>query len=154
MVATEMMFNRNAYMCFVMSVLMGKEKPCPFVENKILIIGHPGAGKTFLSKTIKGYHVIHTDDFIKNDDPISEIIKISNKYKKVVIEGVYGYRILRRGFKTNSFFPDVVINITGAIEEKHKSMHAGNNTVLNEYLSLANGVLPIWINVNNTYGRN
>jgi len=139
-------------------------------DKSVLIIGCPASGKTFLSDKFKqaGFDVIHTDDYISYgfNDSLYELLKdIDGKdLKNTVIEGVIGYRLLRKGQELNSYSPDVVIELKPEIDlvqsryaasrgiDKFKSvlsMINANETVLNQYKRFAKKK-PEWVTIKNS----
>lgn len=146
------------------------------LKNKdILIIGCPATGKTFLSnKIIKDRNtiLIHTDDYMKHGfkESLYFLLEDIEKYKKegykLIIEGVLGYRLLRKGQELGSYFPDIVIEVTidqlkqleiYRKERDHKkikyieSFNKNVNTVLESYFSMTRINEPKWIKVYNKY---
>lgn len=141
-----------------------------FLKDKnVLVIGWPASGKTFLSailkKNLPEHSVIHTDDYLEKDT--GEIINVIKAKGKTIVEGVCGYRVLRRGAITSTYHPDVVIEMT--IEEPTllyaysklrdstkisgvKTLVAGCKTILADYERL-NVMKPYWIKLKNDYGN-
>ena len=137
-----------------------------FENQNIVIIGHPGAGKTYLkellAKTLATHTVVDTDIFINEPYNMQLPYLIdrlqglpANKYYCVV--GVLGYRLLRHIAKTESFAglnqPHLVIEVTRdtkQIEKLYgttrdasklpgaKALAKGCETVLKEYLDIPN----------------
>ena len=92
------------------------------IRKTVVIIGHPQSGKTTYSAKLKEKFPYHTyiscDDF-KNfpyDEALYELKKAINKTtaKHLVIEGILGYRLLRKGLQYKDFNPEMVIRITRA----------------------------------------
>ena len=141
------------------------------LENKsVLIIEKPGSGKTTLSKKIKkenpDHVILHTDDYINlgYEHALNKIIlDIQRVRKPLIIEGILGYRLLRKGLKENSYLPDIVIEINISDSDVKKiyenernpkklnhvlSMIKSNNTVLKEYKEMNNPKPPKWVSIN------
>lgn len=144
------------------------------IENKsILIIGKPAAGKTYLSillaKDNPGHKLIHTDDYIQHGYVESLYILLSDLGKiksPTIIEGVLGYRLLRKGVQTGVYYPDMVIHVnvpdslmmrTYAKERPTKDTSAlrgfirSHTTILNEYFAIPNPHPPQWHEIKNNY---
>jgi dephospho-CoA kinase len=84
-----------------------------------VILGLPASGKTEFVKRLKQNSMekfIHTDDYINEnrdnfEDSLYDLMRdlASIKNHNIVVEGVQGYRLLRKGLQEQSFFPDEVI---------------------------------------------
>lgn len=144
------------------------------IERKnVLIIGKPAAGKTFLSKLLAkdnpSHKLIHTDDYAQYGYTeglyvlISELGKIKTP---TIIEGVLGYRLLRKGAQTGVYYPDMVIHVnvpdvtmlrTYRKERQDKDISAlrgfirSHTTILNDYFAIKNPKPPQWIELKNNY---
>jgi len=120
-----------------------------FKHNRIIIIGYPKSGKTTLFKTLssydesKTYYLLQTDDYIGKHSykqTLYEIIEDLKGKKKYIVEGIQGYRLLRKISELNllDMKPDLIINcITDRpIQQKHLKQIKGLNTIWNQYLSI------------------
>lgn len=138
--------------------------------KNILIIGCPGSGKTYLSDQFKTNHrIIHTDDYIKYgyEQSLYKIIEDINSIDcNTIIEGIQGYRLLRKGVELNCYYPDIVIRLIITEDEMIKTyykernnknieyvfrMCKANNKILEDYFTYSNNKKPIWIDINNNY---
>lgn len=144
------------------------------IGKNVLIIGCPASGKTFLSnsfKTTDTHKVIHTDDFMSYGYKeslyvILQKIKPIHLHTNTVIEGIQGYRLLRKGVELNCYFPDLVIELvisesrmfkTYRSERQGKSvdsLHSFNkmhDKILSDYRAMPNKHKPQWISIYNDY---
>lgn len=143
----------------------------PIKGKNILIIGNPASGKTYVSGLFPATHhtIIHTDDYIQHGH-VEGLYKLLDDLAQIegntIIEGVLGYRLLRKGVELGVYYPDIVIELhtpQDTIEktyiEQRQSTKLKNlpafckalGTVLNDYKALYNPYPPIWINVQNDY---
>lgn len=84
--------------------------------KNVLIIGCPASGKTWLSKKMaKSTHtVIHTDDYLSYGYQAGMYCALdaaNMSEKPTIVEGVQGYRMLRKGCEYSSYYPDIVIEL-------------------------------------------
>lgn len=141
--------------------------------KNVLVIGYPGSGKTHLVSLIPktDHKFIRTDDYISFGfeqslyECLKDITDIQSTGRNTFVEGVQGYRLLRKGLQTGTYFPDVVIEVKrdwAKIEELYRtergidklkgatSMSKSCDKILNEYLSMPNENKPSkWIVVQN-----
>jgi hypothetical protein len=144
----------------------------PDIKGKnVLIIGCPASGKTFLSGLFKSseHQVFHTDDYIKHGyyesmyRCLSDVLACGNL---TIVEGVQGYRMLRKGIELDNYYPDVVIEIkiseqrmlkTYANERDMrkikylKGFNKMHDKILSDYKAMNNKNKPEWIVINNDY---
>lgn len=151
-----------------------------FRGKNVVIIGSPASGKTFLASRLKEqcpeYSILHTDDYKEHGFEQSlyvliEDLKTKQELNKpLIIEGILGFRLLRKGAELDSFYPDVVIDIAVDDEKIHQiyhderdpsklkgvlSLQKSCNTILSKYLALMQEKdskhKPEWISCRNNY---
>lgn len=137
-----------------------------YSDSNILVIGYPAVGKTTFAKKYIGYlpkhTLIDTDDYIPYGQEQSLYVLIEDLKKiqtPVLIEGVLGYRLLRKGVQLDCYYPDVVFELTAPwshIEKIYqterenkkipnlKSFIKSLDTVLKQYQELSNSKPPLW----------
>jgi len=135
-------------------------------EKNLLIIGCPASGKTYLSKKFKTSHkLIHTDNYLNYgyEQSVYKIIDdIKNSNKKTIVEGVQGYRLLRKGVQLDCYYPDVVIELiiseyqmfqvyrNERNQKKIKYLKAFNNMhnkIIKDYFLMQNKYKPEWFKI-------
>lgn len=142
------------------------------IKNKnVLIIGCPASGKTYLASKLAGdsHTVIHTDDFIDKgykDSLYAILDHIKTINGNSIVEGVQGYRLLRKGVEFNCYYPDIVIELEisekrlsqtynevrrGKSFESLASFNAGHQKILKEYFAMDNKNKPKWFKIQNDY---
>lgn len=143
------------------------------IEGKnVLIIGCPASGKTWLSKKMaKSTHtVIHTDDYISYGYQMGMYCALdaaNMSEKPTIVEGVHGYRMLRKGCEYGSYYPDIVIEMQISnsrmmqtyMRERDetkikylKQFNEAHAKILNEYRGMCpKHKTPEWITFLNNY---
>ena len=137
-------------------------------DKNLLIIGSATVGKTHIASLIyklnPNHLLISTDKFIflGNDMATCEILKFieKNKNRKVIVEGVKGYELLRLGNREDTFRPDIVIELSNSIESMTRinkqrkggeikwieRMSRGHQTILSQYFAgTTENQRPQWI---------
>lgn len=141
--------------------------------KNVLIIGKPASGKTFLTKQLAhdnpGHHVLHTDDYISygyKEALYAILLNLDSVHKPTIIEGVLGYRMLRKGVELDCYYPNIVIelDITDALmyqcyrRERPKKdiaylkgFNATHEKILRDYKAMENPHPPEWHKIQNSY---
>lgn len=143
------------------------------IEGKnVLIIGCPASGKTWIcNKMAKSTHtIIHTDSYILYGYQAGMYCALdaaNMSTKPTIVEGVHGYRMLRKGCEYGSYYPDIVIEMKISDvrmvqtytkerdEKKIKYLKQFNEThakILNDYRGMCpKHKKPEWITFLNNY---
>lgn len=150
---------------------MDKEILNQIAGKNVLIIGCPASGKTWLAKQLSnsGHKTFHTDDYMKlgyEQSMYAVLQDIINCKQPSIVEGVQGYRLLRKGVQMNNYYPDIVIELevseermmkTYRTERKGKnidsllSFNKTHQKILNDYKALPNKNKPLWMKLQNNY---
>ena len=143
--------------------------------NNIVVYGMPKSGKTLIAELIQKkltqFTLIESDDYIKNGwlqgmYDMHDVI-VANP-KKYIAFGVQAGRLLRHGFRTNTFKPDFIIEIEcneesigycylrdGEFDKIKKSKIRNYSkfleSIYNKYLILAKDDLPEIIKLNTSF---
>lgn len=144
-----------------------------FTGKTVVIIGRPASGKTTLAlklARLTGIRVVHTDNYIHHGiSGLYAMIEddLMEKSGPVIIEGVWGCRLLRRGMEGyDGWFwqPDIIIELLVTDEQVERvyreqrqgkdasrlgSQAKGLETVLREYKAMENANPPEWYTVQN-----
>lgn len=152
-----------------------------FEGKNILIIGYPASGKSHVCNKLADkcptHKIIHTDDYMQHgfeqslyvllndvkEDPLS---RSSASFRPTLIEGILGYRLLRKGVEQDNYYPDIVIelNVTNdqITEVYQKERNADKlksvmssckacQTILIKYLAMDNARKPEWLVIENEF---
>ena len=147
-----------------------------FTGKNVVIIGCAASGKTWLANMLGELHPDHM--IIRSDDYMSHGFEQSlyammddiaaNQETPCIIEGVLGYRLLRKGVELGTFYPSVVIEMLITDQRMEKtynelrdpaklkgalSQKKANATVLDKYLTMIEDTSfkPEWIQIHNNY---
>lgn len=145
-------------------------------NSTVVIIGPPASGKTYVANKLAhdnpSHKLIHTDDYIAfGFEPslyyLLDYVVEAKKTQPLIIEGILGYRLLRKGVQQGNFFPDIVIELEITDEQLTRTykkerggtskldyiraMMKSNATVLRSYQLLPNNHLPKFIKLKNSY---
>jgi hypothetical protein len=106
-------------------------------DKIIVVIGLPLTGKSTITEMFvtqfPDYQVFHTDDYIQYGYEQSLYVLMEDikkcKCEKIIIEGVQGYRLLRKGIQLGSFFPDLVVHVSASVETRLDRERASESVV-------------------------
>ena len=119
-------------------------------RGNVVIIGYPATGKTFLLDSITSKvkaSIYHTDDYIKYGfvDALyvlmEEIAKDKTPLK--IIEGVLGYRLIRKGIELHTFHADLVIVCEASVPTRTARI-ALRGKLVQATLSMDKGLEKVW----------
>ena len=140
--------------------------------KNVLIIGCPASGKTWLSNKLKRstHKLIHTDNYMVLGYEIGmygALNDASYSDMPTIVEGVHGYRMLRKGAEYGNYYPDIVIEMKVSEQRmlstyrnelnpnKIKYLQQFNTThekILNDYKKIIPDRLkPQWVVFENNY---
>lgn len=146
-----------------------------YAGKNVVIIGAPASGKTFYGwkmSEVGQHNLISTDDYMnygydKALYAIMEDIQSGRIPQPHIIEGVLGYRLLRKGAELGTYYPDVVIEmrvtdelLVRAYEQRGeaklkgaRTMMKANETVLHSYreIQVPEDMKPMWVTIDNQY---
>lgn len=143
-----------------------------FTGKSVLIIGCPASGKTWLcNQLVKPTHkIIHTDSYKSEGYQMgmyAALNAVTCSDKPTIVEGVHGYRMLRKGAEYGNYYPDIVIEMKVSkqrmmqtyIQERDRNkiqyLQQFNQThekILNDYKDICPPHLkPQWITLENNY---
>jgi cation diffusion facilitator CzcD-associated flavoprotein CzcO len=137
----------------------------------VVIIGPPASGKTFLSKLLESpaHTVLHTDDYVQFGYKEALYVLLNDLKHvdgNVIIEGVQGYRLLRKGVELSCYYPQVVIELQitqERMEQTYREQRPGKDfsyvksfnkmhaKIKADYLAMENPSKPEWITIQNNY---
>lgn len=100
----------------------------PLAGLNVCIIGHPATGKTFFGGHLALCNPLHTlfkcDDYLKDHDGVQamyaclgDVVEAIEAGKPTIVEGIAGYRMLRKGVELDSYYPDVVFEMIAPLEQ-------------------------------------
>jgi len=139
-------------------------------EKNILIIGCPASGKTYLANKFNTQNkIIHTDDYMKYGykESMYKILEhLKETQEKTIVEGIQGYRLLRKGVQLDCYYPDIVIQLVITeqqmmrtyIRERNekkikylKGFNKMHDKIIKDYFLLKNNKPPLWITIKNNH---
>jgi hypothetical protein len=140
--------------------------------KNVLIIGCPASGKTWLCGQLgcSGHRVIHTDKYVVSGYEMGMYAALNDAVGSeipTIVEGIHGYRMLRKGAEYGSYYPDIVIEMKVPeqrmrltyIHERNpnkikylQQFNATHEKILNDYRKMIPDRLkPQWIVFENNY---
>lgn len=117
-------------------------------KGNVVIIGYAATGKTTFSNTLKFKgSMYHTDDYIPYGFEQALYVLMDDLKKDKaplkVIEGILGYRLLRKGLQLQNFYADLVIVCEATKEVRYDRIKARNKDVQATF-NLDNVCRKIW----------
>lgn len=133
-------------------------------NSSVVIIGPPGSGKTFVGHLLaeqSGLPLYSTDEFLKNDavQALYAVMQFTGD-KGFILEGMVGYRWLRKRRQLKLPPPDIVIQLDATdrqIEESYRKRKKrvslerikvfcrSHETILSDYYALDGDEPKVWI---------
>jgi len=103
-------------------------------KGNVVIIGYAATGKTTFANSLKfDGSLYHTDDYLKYGSVESlyvlmeDLKKDTNQLK--VIEGIGGYRLLRKGLQLGNFHADLIIECQASNEIRYDRIKARSKNI-------------------------
>jgi adenylate kinase family enzyme len=121
----------------------------------IIILGYTKTGKVTIAKKLAqklNYPLFESDYYINIEDRkqslynlIDDILPYYQSNQPLIIEGILGFRLLRKGLQLNNFSPDLIIK-TKCNDETIKHFYRVDNeeSKINRALSFNKGLNKIW----------
>lgn len=150
----------------------------PITGLNVVIIGYPATGKTYFSKLLAErnptHRLFHTDDYLLRYNGVEamyacmgEVIEAIEAGTPTIVEGIAGYRMLRKGVQLDSYYPHIVFEMLAPFEQikrtyrndpnrsadKVKNLPAfckAQDTIKKDYLTTVPS-LPRWVLVENIF---
>lgn len=140
------------------------------IEGKdVIIIGCPASGKSYLLKQLPTItHLRISTDHYMNYGYEESMYKVMEDIKaspfNTLVEGIQGYRLLRKGVQLDCYYPDIVIELIISEqqmlntykEERNekkirylKGFNRMHDKIIADYFALENKKKPEWIKVTN-----
>lgn len=109
--------------------------------DRILIVGFPLTGKSSFAEHYFGYeNLIRTDDYIDSgwELALGRLMRLAIQREKWVIEGVQGFRLLRRMLTLGDPLPELVVYMDPVRdpEPRHEGMRKGLQKIWDECLAM------------------
>lgn len=103
-------------------------------KGNVVIIGYAATGKTTFANSLKfDSSLYHTDDYLKYGSVESLYVLMEDLKKDTkplkVIEGIGGYRLLRKGMQLNSFYPTMIIECQASKEVRYDRIKARSKNI-------------------------
>lgn len=148
----------------------------PITGLNVMVIGLPASGKTFFAGWLSLNNPMHTlfrcDDYLNGSnsqesmyailDEVCDQVKTGNP---TIVEGVAGYRMLRKGAQLGAYYPDIVFEIVAPQEQRERvykqersertftnvqKFDKALQTILDDYKKIVPDLdFPTWIQVSN-----
>lgn len=121
-------------------------------DHKVVIVGYPASGKSTLTNQLENkypeYAVYRDIDFIKNGYvnglyDLRERIKTDAK-QKIIVEGVMGYRFLRKGVQEKDFNADLIIVVKTSEKKRELRYRKRDYNKYKHLKGLHSGLENIW----------
>jgi hypothetical protein len=121
----------------------------------ITVLGYTKTGKITIAKKLSqelNYPLFISDHYININnreqllyDMMNHIIPYYNSNQPLIIEGILGFRLLRKGLQLNNFHTDLIIKTKCNDETiKHFYRMDGEESKINRALSFNKGLNKIW----------
>ena len=119
-------------------------------KGNVVIIGYPATGKTFLLDSITSKvkaSIYHTDDYIKHGFGEALYVLMGDIDRDdaplKIIEGVLGYRLIRKGIELQTFHPDLIIVCEASVSTRTARI-ALRGKLVQPTLSMDKGLNKVW----------
>lgn len=125
--------------------MISKLQGIDFIDKNVLILGCPASGKTYLSNLIcnRTHLKLHTDDFMLSDYGIGLyglLTRLSFIDSPTLIEGVGGYRLIRKGAELAQYYADIIIKLSITQERQNETYAKERDEKKLKYLKTFNEI--------------